>query len=82
MERISQNGLDPNKMDEHFEFMQKYFDEFNNIIKYCNELLEDINTTYCKSAKTKRFVIDDLRRDLHDLTQRDVFNGVNVLKLV
>ena len=76
------DGLDPNKMDEHFEFMQKYFDEFNNIIKYCNELLEDINTTYCKSAKTKRFVIDDLRRDLHDLTQRDVFNGVNVLKLV
>jgi len=76
------DGLDPYKMDEHLEKMQSYFDEFNNIINYCNELLEDVNATYCKSAKTKRFVIDDLRRDLHDLTQRDVFNGVNVLKLV
>ena len=40
------------------------------------------NATYCKSAKSKRFTIDDLRRNLHDLTRQDVFNGVNVLKLV
>ena len=69
-------------MDEHLEKMQSYFDELNEIVDYCNELLEDINVTYRKNANAKRFTIDDLTRDLQDLTQEDVFNGVNVLKLV
>lgn len=75
-------GLDPKKMDEHLEKIQSYFDELNEIVDYCNELLEDINVTYRKNTNTKCFVIDDLTRDLQDLTQEDVFNGVNVLKLV
>ena len=59
------------EVDQHFQVFLSYFEELDNIVRYCNEILEDINVTYCKSTKSKRIVIDDLRK-----TEDNVFKLV------
>jgi len=62
------------EVDQHFQVFLSYFEELDNIVRYCNELLEDINETYCKSTKSKRIVIkNDLRK-----TEGNVFKLVSM----